>query len=142
MPPPPPPPTLPLIGLSLEQTLDGRETNLIKRFQLNTTSILFDMSKTHTLLLDGRQIHLIHMKTMNMQSNILPLDCADIQEIVWSTKLNVFLLLTTDQLYRMNTERLRPVPIPQIQVRKSILKSFLIIYSFISLLMKVLVSRT
>lgn len=113
--PPPPPPPLPLIGLSLEQTLNGHETNLIKRFQLNTTSVLFDISKTHTLLLDGRQLRLINMETMNIQTNSLPLDCGDIQEIAWSSKLNVFLLLTTDRLYQTNTKHLHPIPISQIQ---------------------------
>lgn len=114
--PPPPPPPMPLIALSLEQTLDGQEKNLIKRFQLNTTSVLFDISKTHTLLLDGRQLRLINMETMNSQTNSLPLDCGDIQEIVWSSKLNAFLVLTTDQLYQLNTKRFQLISIPQIQV--------------------------
>jgi hypothetical protein len=111
------PPSLPLTVLSLEQTLDGRGTSLIKRFELDTPCHLLDVSQKHILLLDGRQLHLINMETMNMETNILSLDYGNIEEIAWSSKLNVFLLLTTDQLYQTGTEHVHPTPIHQIQVR-------------------------
>jgi hypothetical protein len=57
------------------------------------------------------------METMNIETSILPLDCGDLQEIAWSSKLNVFLLLTTNQLYKTSTKNLHPTPIHQIQVR-------------------------
>jgi hypothetical protein len=57
------------------------------------------------------------MATMNIETSILPLDCGDLQEIAWSSKLNAFLLLTTDQLYQTGTKRLHPTPIHQIQVK-------------------------
>lgn len=53
---------------------------------------------------------------MNIETSILPLDCGDIQEIVWSSKLNAFLLLTTDRLYRTSTKQLHPTLVQQIQV--------------------------
>jgi len=109
------PPPLPFTALTLEKTFDGRGKNLIKRFELDTACLLFDVSRTHTLLLDGRQLRLINMETMNIETSILPLDCGDIQEIVWSSKLNVFLLLTTDRLYKTGTKHLHPKPIPQIE---------------------------
>jgi hypothetical protein len=57
------------------------------------------------------------METMNIETSILPLDCGDLQEIAWSSKLNAFLLLTTDQLYKTSTKHLHPTPIDQIQVK-------------------------
>ena len=57
------------------------------------------------------------MESMNIETIVLPLDCGDIQEIVWSSKLDAFLLLTTDRLYQTDTKNLHPVPIQQIQVR-------------------------
>ncbi len=62
------------------------------------------------------------METMNIETSILPLDCGDLQEIAWSSKLNAFLLLTTDQLYQTGTKHLHPIPIHQIQVRSFFLK--------------------
>lgn len=103
--------------MCLERTLDGRGEYLIKRFELDTVCVLFDISRTHILLLDGRKLHLINMETMNIETSILPLDCGDLQEIAWSSKLNVFLLLTSDQLYQTGTKHLHPIPIRQIQVR-------------------------
>lgn len=117
---------MPFTGLCLEQTLDGHDKYLIKRFELDTVCVLLDMSRTHILLLNGRQLHLINIDTMNIKTNILPLDCGDLQEIVWSSKLNVFLLLTSDQLYQTSTKHLRPKPIRQIQVKSS--SSFVFIY--------------
>jgi hypothetical protein len=58
------------------------------------------------------------METMNTETIVLPLDCGDLQEITWSSKLNAFLLLTTDQLYQTNTKHLHPTPIQQIQVKE------------------------
>ncbi|CAF3414197.1 unnamed protein product [Rotaria socialis] len=106
---------LPSISVSLEQILDGHGKHLIKRFELDTACLLLDASRAHTLLLDGRQLRLIHMETMSMETNILPVDCRDIQEIAWSSKLGKFLLLTTDQLYQTGCKKLQPVPIHEIQ---------------------------
>lgn len=94
----------------------------MKRFELDTAFLLFDASRTHTLLLNSRQLCLIEMETMKCKTSILPLDCGDIQEIAWSTKLNVFLLLTMDRLYRTSTKYLHPTPIDQIQVRSIVSK--------------------
>ncbi|CAF2310358.1 unnamed protein product [Rotaria sp. Silwood2] len=55
------------------------------------------------------------METMNIETNILPMNCKDIQEIAWSSKLNTFLLLTTDELYQTGCKHLHPTPIQQIQ---------------------------
>lgn len=107
--------SVPFTALCLERILDGHGKNLIKRYDLDTACLLLDISRTHTLLLDGRQLRLIHMETMHVETTILPLDCGDIQEIAWSSKLNAFLLLTTDQLYQTDTKHLHPTPIPQIQ---------------------------
>ena len=85
---------------------------------------MFDVSRTHTLLLDGRQLHLINMETMNIKTSVLPLDCGDIQEITWSARLNAFLLLTTDRLYQTGTKHLRPIPIQQIQVGTVVKREF------------------
>ena len=101
----------------LEKTLNGDNKNLIKRFELNTPCLLLDVSQTHALLLDGRQLRLINMATMNVETSILPLDCGEIQEIAWSANLNAFLLLATDRLYQINTKHLYPTPVHQIQVR-------------------------
>ncbi len=109
--------SIPSIALCLEQILDGRGEHLIQRFELDTACLLFDVSRTHTLLLDGRQLRLINMETMTIETNILPLDCGDIQEIAWSSKLNAFLLLTMDRLYQTGIKHLHPKPIHQIQVR-------------------------
>ncbi|CAF0837810.1 unnamed protein product [Rotaria sordida] len=107
--------TVSFAALSLEQTLDGHGKHLIKRFELDTPCLLLDVSRTHTLLVDGRKLRLINMETMNIETNILPIDCKDIQEIAWSSKLNTFLLLTTDQLYQTSCKHLHPIPIHQIQ---------------------------
>jgi hypothetical protein len=97
--------------------LDDHGHNLIKRFELDTACLLLDVSRTHTLLLDGRQLRLINIQTMDIETSILPFNCGDLQEIAWSSKLNAFLLLTTDQLYQTGTKQLHLTPIHQIQVR-------------------------
>lgn len=79
-----------------------------------------DVSLTHILLLDDRQLRLINMETMDMQTCTLPLDCASIQEIAWSSKLDAFLLLTSDQLYQTGTQSLHPTPVHQIQVGRRV----------------------
>ncbi|CAF0723637.1 unnamed protein product [Rotaria sp. Silwood1] len=107
--------TLPFTASSLEQTLNGHGKHLIKRFELDTPCLLLDVSRTHILLVDDRKLRLINMETMNMETNILPIDYKDIQEIAWSSKLNTFLLLTTDQLYQTGCKHLHPTPIHQIQ---------------------------
>ena len=80
---------------------------------------------------------------MNIETIVLPLDCRELQEIAWSSKLNAFLLLTTDQLYQTSTKYLHPTPIRQIQVEEfcQIFKKKRIFY-FSSSMLKVLVNRT
>ncbi len=107
---------------NLEQILDGHEENLIKRFEFNSTCLLFDISLTHILLLNQRQLHLININTMNIETYFLSIDQLDIQEIVWSTQINHFLILTTDQLYQTGIEQLELKPIHQIQVKLIIRK--------------------
>ncbi|CAF0969872.1 unnamed protein product [Adineta steineri] len=106
---------LPFTVLCLEKTLDGHDHYLMKRFQLDTPCFLLDVSRTHILLVDGRQLRLINMETKDIETCIIPLNCGDIQDISWSSKLNAFLILTTDQLYKTGTKQLQPIPIPQIQ---------------------------
>ncbi|UJR25995.1 hypothetical protein I4U23_007342 [Adineta vaga] len=106
---------IPFTALCLEKTLDEHDHYLIKRFKLDTPCLILDVSRTHILLLDGRQLRLIHMETMDIETCVLPLTCADVQEIAWSSKLNAFLLLTTDQLYKTSTKQLQLIPIHQIQ---------------------------
>jgi homoserine acetyltransferase len=102
---------------NLEQILDGHGENLIKRFEFNSICHLFDVSLTHILLLNHRQLQLIHINTMNIETSFLPIDHFDIQEIVWSTQLNLFLILTTDQLYQTGIDQLQLKPLHQIQVK-------------------------
>lgn len=102
---------------NLEQILDGHGEHLIHRWEFNSTCLLFDLSSTHILLLNQRQLHLIHINTMNIETSLLAMEQLDIQEIVWSTQLNQFLLLTTDQLYQTGVEQIQLKPIQQIQVR-------------------------
>ncbi|CAF4008038.1 unnamed protein product, partial [Rotaria sp. Silwood1] len=52
---------------------------------------------------------------MNIDTYILLIDNINIQEIVWSTQLNKFLILTTDQLYQTDIDQLQLIPIHQIQ---------------------------
>lgn len=107
--------TIPL--LNLEQILDGHGKSLTKKFEFNSACLLFDVSLTHILLLNDRQLYLINLNTMNIDKNILLTDNIDIQEIVWSMQLNYFLILTTDQLYQINVEQFEFTPIIQMQVR-------------------------
>jgi len=102
---------------NLEQILDGHGRNLIKKFEFNSACLLFDISLTHILLLNNRQLYLININTMNIETYFLSINSIDIQEIVWSTQLNMFLILTTDQLYQTNIDQLELKPIQQIQVR-------------------------
>ena len=81
---------------NLEQILDGHGEQLIHRFEFNSACLLFDLSSTHILLLNHRQLHLININTMNVETSFVPIDHLDIQEIVWSSQLNRFLLFTTD----------------------------------------------
>lgn len=57
------------------------------------------------------------MQTMKMETSILPVELRDIQEISWSSKLNTFLILTTERLYQTGCKNLHPIPIYEIQVR-------------------------
>jgi len=102
---------------NLEQILDGHGKNLIKRFEFDSTCLLFDISLTHILLFNQRQLHLININTMNIETCFISIDQLDIQEIGWSTQLNRFLILTTDQLYQTEIEKLELKPIHQIQVK-------------------------
>ncbi|CAF1380663.1 unnamed protein product [Adineta ricciae] len=106
---------IPFTALCLEKTLDEHDHYLIKRFKIDTSCLILDVSRTHVLLLDGRQLRLIHIETMDIETCLLPLNCADVQEIAWSATLNAFLLLTADQLYKTGTKQLQPIPIHQIQ---------------------------
>jgi hypothetical protein len=102
---------------NIEQILDGHGENLIKRFEFDSTCLIFDISSTHILLLNQRQLHLININTMNIETSFISIDQLDIQEIVWSIQLNCFVILTTDQLYQTGIERLELKPIHQIQVK-------------------------
>jgi len=104
-------------SLNLEQILDGHGQNLLKRFQFDSDCILYDISLTHILLLNNKQLDLININTMNIERFFLSNNYFDIQEIVWSTQLNIFLILTTDQLYQTNVDQLQLKPIHQIQVK-------------------------
>lgn len=104
-----------LTNSTLEQTLDGRGKNLIKRFEFDSPCLVLDVSPSHTLIVDDRQLRLIHMETMMLKTVPLPLDCLDIHDIAWSTQLDAFLLLTGEQMYRVTNENLQPTPIHQIQ---------------------------
>ena len=110
------PPSIPLTASSLERTLDHRGDHVIERFELNNACLLLDASRSHVLLLDGKQLRLINMDTMSAQVSVLPLNCEHIEEIAWSAALDAFLLLTTDQLYQTSTKHLHATPIPSIQV--------------------------
>lgn len=130
-------------SFNLEHILDGHGQNLIKRFEFDSTCLLFDISPTHILLLNHRQLHLININSTNIETSILPIDHLDIQEIVWSNQLNHFLLLTTDQLYQTGVEQIQLKPILQIQVRsKSKISRRKKKDIFFSLLMKVVGSLT
>ena len=59
---------------------------------------------------------------MNVETSFVPIDHLDIQEIVWSSQLNRFLLLTTDRLYQTESEQIQLKPIQQIQVRNKAMK--------------------
>ncbi|UJR22924.1 hypothetical protein I4U23_025952 [Adineta vaga] len=102
----------PIKTLDLEQILDGDGKNLMKRFEFTSTCLLYDISSTHILLFDNNQFHLIDLNTMNIKTCALSMD---IQEIVWSTQLNRFLILTTDQLYQTDIDQIQLKPIHQIQ---------------------------
>jgi hypothetical protein len=103
-------------SFNIEQILDGHGKNLIKRLEFNSPCLLFDLSSTHILLLANQQLNLININTMNINTLILPNYNLDIQEIVWSGKLNSFLILTTDQLYQTDIEQLQLKSIQQIEV--------------------------
>jgi hypothetical protein len=105
------------LSLNLEQILDGHGKNLFKKFQFNSDCLLFDISLTHILLLNNKQLDLININTMNIETYFLSNNYFDIQEIVWSSQLNIFLILTTDQLYQTNIDQLQLKPIHQIQVK-------------------------
>lgn len=90
---------------------------MIQRFDLDSACLLLEVSTTHTLLLDNRQFRLIEMETMKMEILTLPIDCLDVQEIVWSSKLDVFLVLTTDQLYQVSSKNFQLTSVSQIQVK-------------------------
>jgi hypothetical protein len=107
----------------LERTLDSHGEHLVKRLELDSTCFLFDMSSTHILLLDRRRLRLIHMQTMTIETEILPLDTLDIQDIAWSSQLNAFLLLSTDRLYRKRTDQSLLTAIDQIQVNSSVARA-------------------
>ncbi len=80
---------------------------------------------------------------MNIETIVLPLDCRELEEIAWSSKLNSFLLLTADQLYQTSTKHLYLTPIRQIQVEEFCQINFKKrIFYFSSSLLKVLVNRT
>ncbi|CAF1675656.1 unnamed protein product, partial [Adineta ricciae] len=102
----------PLKTFNLEQILDGQEENLVKRLEFTSTCLLYDVSSTHILLFDNNQLHLIDMNTMNTRTILVSMD---IQEIVWSTHLNRFLVLTTDQLYQTELDQMQLKPVQQIQ---------------------------
>ena len=102
--------------INLEHILDGDGKNLIQRFEFNSACLIYDISFTHILLSNQRQLHLINLNTMNMETSFLPNEQIDIQEIVWSIQLNTFLILTTDQLYQTGCEQIELKPIHQIQV--------------------------
>ncbi|CAF3861301.1 unnamed protein product [Rotaria sordida] len=102
-------------SLNLEQILDNHGKNLIKRFEFNSACLLFDVSLTHILLFNNRQLYLININTMNIDTYILLIDTINIQEIVWSSQLNKFLILTSDQLYQTGIDQLQLTPIHQIQ---------------------------
>lgn len=119
--------------LNLEQILDGQAKHLIKRFELDSACLLFDASLTHILVLDNKRLCLINMITMNIDTFVLLIDTMDIQEIVWSSQLNKFLILTTSQLYETGIDQLQLTPIHQIQVRikRKILNSRMRNFSFL-----------
>ena len=62
-------------------------------------------------------LYLININTMNIETYFISIDNIDIQEIVWSTQLNCFLILTTDQLYQTGIDQIQLKPIHQIQVK-------------------------
>ncbi|CAF4976714.1 unnamed protein product [Rotaria sp. Silwood1] len=103
------------LSLNFEQILNDHSKNLIKRFEFNSTCLLFDVSLTHILLLNNKKLYLININIMNIDTYILLIDNINIQEIVWSTQLNKFLILTTDQLYQTDIDQLQLIPIHQIQ---------------------------
>ncbi|CAF2610512.1 unnamed protein product [Rotaria sp. Silwood2] len=102
-------------SLNLEQILDNHGKNLIKRFEFNSACLLFDVSLTHIILLNNKQLYLININTMNIDTYILLIDTINVQEIVWSSQLSKFLILTTDQLYQTDIDQLQLAPIYQIQ---------------------------
>lgn len=105
----------PINSTTMEQTLDGRNQHLVQRFDLDSPCLLLDLSSKHVLLLDNQQLRLIDLETMNFETFSLPIDALEVQDIVWSSKLETFLLLTTDQLYRISAENFYLTPINQIQ---------------------------
>lgn len=106
-----------LPALNLEHVLDGHGESLVKRFEFTSTCLLFDVSSTHILVLDDDQLHLIHIGTMHMESCFVSKEKMDIQEIVWSSQVNRFLVLTTDRLYQTDVDQIQLKSIEQIQVR-------------------------
>ena len=103
----------------LERLLDGRAEHLIGRFDLDSADLLFDLSSNHILLLDHQHLRLIHIETKTIETILLPFH---VQDIVWSTKLQAFLLLGLDRIYQTKTDRLQLNVIEQIQVRFSVRK--------------------
>ena len=101
----------------LERILDGHGAHLKQRLELDSAGLLFDLSPTHILVLDDRRLRLINMNTMNVETNFLPSDSFDIQDIAWSSQLAAFLLLSSDRVYQTRLDRLNLTVIDPIQVR-------------------------
>lgn len=101
----------------LERILDGHGAHLKQRLELDSAGLLFDLSPTHILVLDDRRLRLLNMNTMNVETQILPSDSLDIQDIAWSSQLAAFLLLSTDRVYQTRLDGLNLKVIDQIQVR-------------------------
>lgn len=104
--------------ISLEQILDGSARFLYEKLEFQSTCLIYDLSSTHLLLYNQRHLYLIHLQTLNIQQDFLSNDYFDVQTIVWSTQMNCFLVLTTNQLYQTGYERIDLKPIEQIQVEE------------------------
>ena len=100
----------------LERILNGNGENLVGRFDLDSADLVFDLSSNHILFVDHQNLRLIHIETKTIETILLPFN---IQDIVWSTKLNAFLLLGLDRIYQTKTDRLQLNVIDQIQVRRN-----------------------
>lgn len=110
-----------LKSISLEHILDGSGRYLYEKLEFQSACLIYDLSSTHLLLYNQRQLHLIHLQTLNIQKEFLSNEFFDIQDIVWSIQLNAFLILTTNQLYQTGYERidLKPIELIQVDDRKS-----------------------